>query len=353
MNAAENSFNTQIVDFPTHIKGNLLDVVYTDIPGSVISCEDIGNLSNSDHSIIKLVIDFAPKSTASSELIRDWRRGDKESLAIHISEIDFPSLFQGENVDEAWETLKGSLNQALDRYIPLTERRKKGDPPWMTQSVRRLVRKKQRKWRVFAKNRTDLNFVSFKSAEKESKKAVQNAKRNFEKKIASSKNKRPFNSYVKSKTKSKCNVGPLQVGSEFVSDSKGMAQVLNQFFSSVFTRDDPSQHVPEVARLPSNSALTNIRFSALQVKKKLDNLKSGSAPGPDGLTTDFLKNNSAAMSVALSELYNLSLAEGKVPADWRLANVTPIFKKGSKGQAGNYRPVSLTSIPCRVMESCI
>ena len=144
VNAAENSFNTQIVDFPTHIKGNLLDVVYTDIPGSVISCEDIGNLSNSDHSIIKLVIDFAPKSTASSELIRDWRRGDKESLAIHISEIDFPSLFQGKNVDEAWETLKGSLNQALDRYIQLIERRKKGDPPWMMQSVKRLVQKKQR-----------------------------------------------------------------------------------------------------------------------------------------------------------------------------------------------------------------
>ena len=124
-------------------------------------------------------------------------------------------------------------------------------------------------------------------------------------------------------------------------------------FLKVFPRNDPSQHVLEVTRLPSNSVLTNIRFSALQVKQKLDNLKSGSAPGPDGLTTDFLKNNSAAMSVALSELYNMSLAEGRVPADWRLANVKPIFKKGSKGQAGNYRPVSLTSIPCRVMESCI
>ena len=63
VNAAKNCFNTQIVDFPTHVKGNLLDVVYTDIPGSVVLCEDKGNLSNSDHSIIKLVIDFAPKST--------------------------------------------------------------------------------------------------------------------------------------------------------------------------------------------------------------------------------------------------------------------------------------------------
>ena len=45
------------------------------------------------------------------------------------------------------------------------------------------------------------------------------------------------------------------------------------------------------------------------------------------------------------------MQESNVPQDWKVANVTPIFKKGSKGSPGNYRPVSLTSIPCRLMES--
>ena len=48
------------------------------------------------------------------------------------------------------------------------------------------------------------------------------------------------------------------------------------------------------------------------------------------------------------------MSEGIVPDDWKCANVTPIYKsKGSKADCSNYRPVSLTSIPCRIMESCM
>ena len=55
----------------------------------------------------------------------------------------------------------------------------------------------------------------------------------------------------------------------------------------------------------------------------------------------------------LSILYHKSMVEGVVPDDWRSANVTPIFKKGSETSPGNYRPVSLTSVPGKIMESVI
>ena len=61
VNAAVDKHMVQIVDFETHIKGNTLDIVYTDIPDSVISCECLGNLGNSDHTIIRLEILFDPK----------------------------------------------------------------------------------------------------------------------------------------------------------------------------------------------------------------------------------------------------------------------------------------------------
>ena len=47
------------------------------------------------------------------------------------------------------------------------------------------------------------------------------------------------------------------------------------------------------------------------------------------------------------------MEEGRVPEDWKIENVTLIFKKGSKGDPGNYRPVSLTSVCCKMMESII
>ena len=52
-------------------------------------------------------------------------------------------------------------------------------------------------------------------------------------------------------------------------------------------------------------------------------------------------------------IYRLSLDTGTVPQDWKHATVTPIFKKGTKGDPANYRPVSLTSIPCKIFESIL
>ena len=59
------------------------------------------------------------------------------------------------------------------------------------------------------------------------------------------------------------------------------------------------------------------------------------------------------ISAPLAIIYTKSLEEGVVPEDWKCANITPIFKKGSKASAGNYRPVSLTSVLCKVMESIL
>ena len=52
-------------------------------------------------------------------------------------------------------------------------------------------------------------------------------------------------------------------------------------------------------------------------------------------------------------IFRQSLDEGKLPVDWKSANVTPIYKKGKKSNPLNYRPISLTSVPCKVMEKII
>ena len=58
-------------------------------------------------------------------------------------------------------------------------------------------------------------------------------------------------------------------------------------------------------------------------------------------------------SKALSLIFNRSLLHEEIPADWKSANVVPIFKKGSKGDKNNYRPVSLKSIVGKLLESII
>ena len=350
--AVNDRFLTQMVDFPTHVKGNILDLIFTDIPENVISVDNIGNLGNSDHAILSIELDLSPSFNQSNELIRDWRKGDEEGLKGYLSSINFEEEFREKDANECWMTLLDICNSAQDRYIPLTPRRAPGAPPWLTSGVKRLVNRKQRLWKRFTKNRNNANFESYKSAEKLCKKGVQSAKRNFEKKLAKSGNKRPFNAYIKSKSKVKGNIGPLKVGGNLVTSNVGMAQELNQFFTSVFSLE-PIGPLPECKKSVQNLSLLDITITSAQVKKKIQQLKPGSAPGPDKITTRLLTTNIDSLSPALSTIFNRSLQTGVVPADWKTVHVTPIFKKGSKSKSGNYRPVSLTSIPCKLMESCL
>lgn len=100
-----------------------------------------------------------------------------------------------------------------------------------------------------------------------------------------------------------------------------------------------------------DSTLRN--FSTELVRRKLQQLSMDKAPGPDGLHPMLLSDCAAAVAEPLAFIFERSFETGLVPSDWRVADVVPIYKKGAKSDPTNYRPVSLTSVPCKVMESLI
>ena len=87
--------------------------------------------------------------------------------------------------------------------------------------------------------------------------------------------------------------------------------------------------------------------------KKLKKLNPSKSPGPDGLHPKVLKEAAEALAEQLAVIFNKTIEEGCVPDGWKVANVTAIYKKGKATSAGNYRPVSLTSVTCKIMEFII
>ena len=134
-----------------------------------------------------------------------------------------------------------------------------------------------------------------------------------------------------------------------MADSSSMATMLNEFFCSVFTEEDITR-LPEVEHLYTGTEpLVSVDFSPGVLEKKLKQLKPTSAPGPDKLWPRVLHSLADVLSIPLAMVYTRCLSEGTVPPEWKRANITPIYKKGSKGSPGNYRPVSLTYVLCKVM----
>ena len=103
----------------------------------------------------------------------------------------------------------------------------------------------------------------------------------------------------------------------------------------------------------TDTKLDNINVDENAVEKLLRQVKETKSHGPDGIHPKFIKETSKSLSKPVSILFKKSLEEGHLPTAWKEANITPIHKKGPKHQVGNYRPISLTSILCKILERLI
>ena len=94
-------------------------------------------------------------------------------------------------------------------------------------------------------------------------------------------------------------------------------------------------------------------FQTKGIVSLLRNINAKKASGPDGISCFVFKEAAEEIAPFLQFIFNQSLTTGQVPGDWKCANVTPVFKKGSKKEACDYRPVSLTSLPRKILEHII
>ena len=128
-------------------------------------------------------------------------------------------------------------------------------------------------------------------------------------------------------------------------------QIFADYFSSVFTKE-PEGNIPMLHNKLSQQMLDlEVRNEDIKQIKKLTPNKS---PGPDGIHPKFIyKKTGESISEPLCLIFNKSLEQMKIPHPWKQAKICAIFKKGNKKVASNYRPVSLTAMICKIMESII
>ncbi|KAK4832198.1 hypothetical protein QYF61_021031 [Mycteria americana] len=229
-------------------------------------------------------------------------------------------------------------------------------PAWLTRELWLELRKKRRVYDLWKKGQ--VTQEGYKGVARLCREKIRRAKAELELNLAAAvkDNKKHFFKCISSKRRAKENLQPLvDGGGNTVTKDEEKAEVLNAFFASVFNSRANCPLGTQPLELEDRDRDQNGApiIQGEMVSDLLHHLNTHKSMGPDEIHPRVLKELAEELTKPLSIIYQQSWLTGEVPADWKLANVTPIYKKGQKEDPGNYRPVSLTSVPGKLMEQII
>jgi len=344
---------TQMVDFPT--RGiNTLDIFATNRPSLVTVCKPVPGISDHEAVLAQSSTKVCSQPSAPRTIYK-WNKADWANLKCCTE--SFCSTFTSEfsidtPIDQMWDKFKGFCLFILSS-IPSKVVNTKSTHPWITPSIKRLSKRKQRMYNRARLSHHQDDWAQYYCLKRECQRECRRAYNNYVMSLVDDSNnvsKRMW-TYVKSKKTDYCGVAPLRQKDETFTDPKDKAEILNNYFTSVFTSEDTSTiPILDHNTFPDISPLTIHNEGVVDL---LSNLKEHKAKGPDEIPAALLKRLSTEISPALTHIFQASLYQCKVPKEWKTANVVPVFKKGDKSNPGNYRPISLTCVCSKLLEHVI
>lgn len=343
---------SQLVNVPTHDAGNILDLVFEseqDICSDVLPRPD---LQFSDH--IPLTFLIAGKTSLQhpcNDKVFVFAQGNYARFKQFMENIDWISILENRTANEAWNLLKDVIIYGMKLYIPERLQRTNHRPPWLSPSLLRSIRKRNRLWKRKKIFPSETNLREFNTHKACVKRSIRSAKKHYEEGLLDSKNKKLFFDYIKNRGNPSSPVGPLLDSSDnLVTDEYLMTILLNDQFRSVFNSPIEEKEWPSFEQ---KCPLSTVSFSINDVMESIIKLKPSSSPGPDGIPPRIYKELDLTVARPLTMVFTICMQTSKTPLDWKVANVVPLFKGGTRTKPGNYRPISLTSVASKLMESII
>ncbi|KAI8505108.1 hypothetical protein Bbelb_172170 [Branchiostoma belcheri] len=364
LEATRDAYLFQHVTFPTrhqlHQESKTLDLIFTNEGGMIAEIDARPPVGKSDHIVMSFTFKCYAERTNTSTNTYQYHKGNYTKMKEELSE-DWEKKLNNLNVEECWEVFSHKVKTAVEENIPKTNQpsKRRGHLAWRDSDTTLKLRRKQKAWKKYSKTRTHEDHAKYAKARNQARWATRKALRNFEKDLAKNikMNTKLFWKYVNTKTKTRECIPDLVDDTHedhtFVATNDDeKAEVLNKFFVSTFTKEN-TQSIPEPTQRMYEEDLNNINISVEDVCRRLKNLNPNKSPGPDNIHPRVLKEMAEVLATPLQIIFTKSLEEGKLPREWKIGHITPIFKKGSKKSPSNYRPVSLTSVTGKVLEGIV
>ena len=342
---------TQVHNQPTR-QESILDLVFTNNPSVIKTSTSIPGIS--DHAMVVTDSDIKPiYNVQQSRRVylfskANWTEINKDCVELS----DQITKMKINTVQERWDTLKTNIQSIMDKHIPSKIFKKRNIVPWFNRALKKMTKRKARLYSHAKKTKQWSQYKQYqKLCKREFKKAEVNYINETIQRGFDENNCKPFWRYVKSKQQDFVGTAPLKRKGTLLSEGKDKAEILVEQFRSVFSKQI-KLNLPFLKKV-NKEPLPTLHITIPGVEKLLSKIKTSKAVGPDNISNVLLKNCAKQLAPCITSIFQHLVDSGNLPDDWVNANVTPVYKKGDVHLAENYRPVSLTSVTCKLLEHII
>lgn len=334
----ESNFDIDNVICEPTRKGNILDLVL--LPHQFITSYSkpvmLPPVGHSDHNVILLKPSKELRFQSSSTLVFDLRESYLSRVFSSLSHIDWISVFQNTDQNQACDIFYDILRSALAQLPTNLITKKHSNKPWITNIINVAINKRYKAYR-------DRDWPLYHHYRDKVKKMIYNSKKSWSDNFISSHSIWDIHKIVLNTVRTDNNWLPRCDHEKPILD---IINDINRRFSSEFVNDPICDNI---SILPVTQ---HLKFSEEEVELHLIKVNPKSSPGPDSIPSVIWSKLSSVLAHPLTIIFNKSLENTDLPTLWKEADIVPI-PKTNPPQLSNLRPISLLPIPARIFEKIL
>ena len=359
----------QLVKDNTRRQKSLLDLILTNNDEMIFNVNVESNSYDTDHDTVNcqvLLNNIQPSKINMenhSKVPLDglcFQKADWQKIRNELSEIKWKEMFANATATEMHNLFEQVITNVAMKHAPA--RKKRNSRTTIPRKRLKLVRKrKEINTRIniykFIKAPTENNYRKYQRLVKRKEEIEEEMKNQVEQELLQKeqaaleqmkKNPKYFYSFVKKFNQTINKIGPLKDKNDnLINDPEAKANILQDQYTKVFSN-------PNINDIPIEPKLCNelldITITTEDIVKAIKDIPPNAAPGPDKIPASFLKECAKELAEPLLLLWRTSLDLSEIPEQLKIQTIIPLFKKGFKYLAENYRPVSLTSHIIKLFE---
>lgn len=336
---------SQFVKRPTHGTSSILDLVFSN-DDAIYSLDVLPNVITSDHRIIRFSVDAVPRITCGKPCYIDYNKADFPAMEAMLANTEWNAFFANcACVDAMYEQFITLLHAIIRAHAPSSRASRSNLNAHIADLCKSLEQ---------ARSEREVKYL-----QKALARSIKRQRILTEYAILKSSCPKAIFNYVRKRIVVKDTLTALRRPDGTVTtDDREKAEILRSHFAKTYPSNEELQErelraPPTLPAGPLRYTVEDVDVTPANVARHLQQIQAKTSESPDGIPAIIFKKLGFSICEPLSMIFRRSLDEGKVPEKFRVAVVCPVHKKGSHTDPANKRPISLTVVPSKILESII